>query len=404
MRVVTLALGLVFAAAPVLEAQRTALARAPSRPALAPDADTCDATAYYRYGVAELERHPDRAAAAFYWAQRLAPNTAATYYAHRVALLMRDRRLLRRYLEGDPRALRSAEVQRIDSLLARAFVLDPFFRPDLEEGLVMAYFRDKVRAALHGLGPVTPDADIDEFVRRELGSADPDVRASLALGRGQYELAAVLLARAIRGRLEDPGLRIQRARALYFAGALDSAQAELETALVLARRSDAKTMRYSYESKALWEFELGRLGELQRSDSAAREAYQRALVEDLSFYPAHVRLAYVAVRAADTATAVAELESAIEIKEDDYSARLALGIVLGARHEVEAAARHLRRAVEVEPWVAQPHFVLGDVLALAGERGGAAAEYRRGIALAARNDPAVALARERLAGLEMPGP
>ena len=42
----------------------------PSRPPLPAGADTNDARAYYDFGLSKLEREPDRAADAFYWAVR----------------------------------------------------------------------------------------------------------------------------------------------------------------------------------------------------------------------------------------------------------------------------------------------------------------------------------------------
>ncbi|HSD33410.1 MAG TPA: hypothetical protein VLB49_15955 [Gemmatimonadales bacterium] len=94
-----------------------------------------------------------------------------------------------------------------------------------------------------------------------------------------------------------------------------------------------------------------------------------------------------------------ELESAIQVKGDDFSARLLLGIVQAARHALDSATEHLNRAADIEPWVAYPHFALGGVRLEAGDRDGAVAEYRRFLALAAQNDPDVAVARQRLAEL-----
>jgi tetratricopeptide (TPR) repeat protein len=159
-----------------------------------------------------------------------------------------------------------------------------------------------------------------------------------------------------------------------------------------------------YDSKTMWEYELGRTHEMLGKDSAARDAYQRALVEDLSFYPAHDRLAYLALQARDTATAVTELQRAIEIQGDDFSARLVLGRVQAARRAYGPATEQLRRATEIEPWAAQPHFLLGQVLEGAGDRNGAVAEYQRFLALAARGGHDVDTARRRLAGLSAPAP
>ena len=397
MRALPLSIALLVFAVTPLTAQPSNALPAPQRPALSSDADTCDAFYYYRYGLAQLRWNPGAAVSAFYWAQRLSPGTAVTYYAERIARLMADPTLLDRYVGGDRRTIESAQVQRIDSLQLRALDLDPFFPEQLDEVLIIAYFTNSVRASLRSQGVQVGELDIEYYVGRAVASADMETRAWLAFGRGDYPTAVDLWGHQERHDRKNAHLRVRRAQGLYLMGAYDSARAELDTALAMARRSDAEKMRYVYDSKARWEYELGRIQEMQGNDSAARETYQQALVEDLSFHPAHVRLAYVALRAGDTTTAVTELQRAIEIKGDEYGSRLLLGSVYAARQAADSATEQLRRAIALEPWVAQPHFVLGEVRRAAGDREGAAAEYRRFLVLAARSDASLEIARQRLA-------
>ena len=75
-----------------------------------------------------------------------------------------------------------------------------------------------------------------------------------------------------------------------------------------------------------------------------------------------------------------------------------------ARRVFGPATEALRRATEIEPWVAYPHYVLGNVRRDAGDREGAATEYRRYLALAPQSDPNVGAARQRLAALSAPAP
>ena len=395
---------LLMVAAPPLVAQSKGAARTPRRPDLPRGADTCDANAYYRYGLTILRGDPETAAAAFFWAERLMPGAAVDYYAERIARLIADPNLLRHYVEGDRRSLESGEVRRIDSLQVRALSLDPFFPQLLDQNLILAYYTNLIHDDLRPQGVEVSDLEIELYVRRALDQAGPETRAWLAFGRGNYRLAADIWAGTVRHNRKNVALRARRSQALFLLGEPDSARTELDSALAAARRSDAEKMKFVYDSKVLWEYEVGRIHELQGHDSAAREAYQRALVEDLSFHPAHVRLAYVALRAGDTTTAVTELQRAIQVKDDDFSARLLLGVVLAARRALEPATEQLRRASEIEPWVAHPHFVLGNVRRDAGDRDGAAAEYRRFLALTVQSDPDVDTARQRLAGFSAPAP
>src|SRR5690348_18430900 len=87
--------------------------RAPDRPRLETSADTNDAYAYYNLGLAKLDRDPDKAADAFYWAARLNPGWAEAYYARRVALLLKDPRRPLRYRDGDKGTVRPKQLQQI---------------------------------------------------------------------------------------------------------------------------------------------------------------------------------------------------------------------------------------------------------------------------------------------------
>jgi hypothetical protein len=64
----------------------------------------------------QLDRDPEVAAAAFYWAARLDPTSADAYYGRRCALLLADKWRFQKYIEEDRRTLQSSEVKRIDSL------------------------------------------------------------------------------------------------------------------------------------------------------------------------------------------------------------------------------------------------------------------------------------------------
>ena len=402
MRAFSLTLLCLTAATTVLAGQDRHAPKPPRRPSLPSGSDTCDANAYYRYGVMSIRGDPSSAAAAFYWAERLSPTSAVSYYGERIARIIADPYLLRGYVEENRHVLESAELKRVDSLELRALALDPFFPERLDENLILAYVINEVHDQLRAQGEEVSDLDIETYVRRWLDNADVETRAWLAFGRGNYEEAAGLWAGRVRHDRKDAHLRAWRSRALFLAGELDSARVELDSAIATARRADAEKLRFVYDSKALWEYQIGRIYEMQGRDSSAREAYQRALVEDLSFTPAHVRLAGIALRWRDTTTALTELQRAVETREDEYSARLSLGTLFAVRGAADSATAHLRRAAEIEPWAAQPHLVLGDARRAAGDRDGAAAEYRRFLALAAQADPGGVTARAGLAALSAP--
>src|SRR5690606_10993089 len=128
------------------------------------------------------------------------------------------------------------------------------------------------------------------------------------------------------------------------------------------RGQDEQELVRIYESKALYEHAIGLAEEAQQNLAAAREAYARALQEDLSYFPAHIRLGEVALALGDTTTAIAELALAAEAADDDAGARFHYGRLLAAANRGEEAERELRRAIELEPLFAEPYLVLGQVL------------------------------------------
>jgi len=399
MRRTVLVFALVLASAGTLCAQSRN--RVPPRPRLGEAADTNDAVAYMQFGLDKLRLRPQDAAAAFYWAMRLDPSNPHALYDRRAALLIADESRLRRYVEGDRRYLRSAEVREMDSLYLRASLIAPFFHRSLDDVIITVYVENEVRdwARLHG--SAISDAELSFEVSRYMNSNSPgpETRALMAYGWGRFGESAQHLRTVLGQDRSNDHLRVELARVQFLMGALDSARAQMAAALEHARGRDSVEMRYIYDSKAQWEFMLGWIHESMGADSAAREAYQRAILEDLSFFSAHVRMGLMALRSVDSATAVTELGRAVEARPDDYLARVLAGQVLLARRAYPEAIEHLRRATELEPFAAQGRLLLAQAGEAAGDTTSAAADYERYLALASREDPNVALARRRVAAL-----
>src|SRR5204863_7794917 len=111
----------------------------PRRPRLPAGVDTNNARAYYDYGLAKLDRDPEDAADAFYWAIRINPTLADPYYARRSALLLSDKIRFQKYMEEDRRTLQSDEIKRIDSLYLVALTINPFVYRGLDARLFRTY-------------------------------------------------------------------------------------------------------------------------------------------------------------------------------------------------------------------------------------------------------------------------
>src|SRR5262249_15236834 len=156
---------------------------------------------------------------------------------------------------------------------------------------------------------------------REMDTWGPRFRGDMAYGEGRYDDALRYYALAIKQDKRNGLLHADRGRIFFNTLQLDSALAELTAAIDYMRKRDKKDLVYVYQSKALTEHSIAvvhlRLGHTEQ----AKEAFGRALQEDLSYSPAHLQLAFLALDAKDTATALTELDLVTQLRPDDASAQ-----------------------------------------------------------------------------------
>ncbi|MGH9884197.1 MAG: hypothetical protein ACREBE_01625, partial [bacterium] len=316
------AAALLFLASGISSAQRD---KEPRRPKLAAGADTNDAHAYYDFAVDLLARDPDKAADALYWSSRIEPMWADAYYARRIALILANPRMTVK------------EAKPIDSLLFRALGLNPFLSTRLDRFLIPVQVR-----LLSG----TPVA----------------VRAWFAYNEGLYDEALDLYAKAIKTEKKKTWLYVARARLLFGINRPDSALADLNAAVEEIRREENKDLVVVYQSRAVIEHSLAVVHERLGNAAAAKEAYGRALQEDLSYYPAHLQLSFLALEAHDTTTALSELDLATQLREDDAGAQYLSGFTLVMAGRATDAEPHLKKAIQLDPWYAAPKFIYARLL------------------------------------------
>lgn len=377
-----------------------------SRPRLERGADTNDARAYYDRGVTLFDREPGTAGAAFYWASRLEPGWAEPLYARRLAGLMTNPRVLVGYLEGNRKIRESADVRRLDSLELRALRLNPFFARDLDKPFFLHYVIEWFDQEARRSG--APPLDLSQRMEVEflLESAmrsihvDPGLRAHLAESRQDYAEALGLYRVALRESRDRVGPHRDIAHLFYLTGAYDSALVHLQSALDELRGTESERLVMVYESKELLEHAIGVIAERRGDIAGAREAYGRALQENLSYYPGHVRLGLVSLATGDTAQALQELNLAIEVAPADALVRLNYGALLAQSGRLEDAVVQLRKATELEPYYALPYFVLGRVGEALHRRDQALQDYRAFLARASLGDPRRDEATRRVAELE----
>jgi tetratricopeptide (TPR) repeat protein len=347
----------------------------PPRPKLDANADTNDWETYYDYGVRHLQRFPERAYHAFYWASRLAPWSGDPLYAQWVAFHMRDVPRFGRYLDDDRKVLAAPDVRRADALVRIAFLRNPFVHRALE-------------MALYDALPGSWRSDIM-------------TRAWIAYANQRLDKATELFGRAIAEK-PDKYFRFRHIRAVLFVAhnQLDSAIAELRAVLDQTRRLDEKDLVHVYESKAFYEYAIGRIYAARGARTAAREAFERALTEDLAYAPAHVGLATLAESAGDKAAALASYAQAVDITPLDGVYRYQYAVALLKAQRLAEGLEQINRAIALEPDYADAYVFKASAQEQLGQPDSARVAYRMYLHRAARNAQNHSLATRRLAALD----
>jgi len=347
---------------------------APRRPRLPPSADTNAASAYENWGIGKIGRYPDSAAAAFYWASRLDPWRASPYYERGVALVLTHAEKPEYagsfYPWAITRQLSIEEISFVDSLNQLALLRDPFLERPLDRYLSGA-----------------PGPRMLSRLR------DPAQRGYVHFALGAYDSAVANLGKALAKQPEFSGLRMLRAISFYYLERFDSTAAELQALLTSLTERDEKRMVRVYHSKAMLHYAMG-IALVQTGDSTAREHFEQALVEDLSFYMARVRLAGLSLARGDTAAAIDFLAQAVELKDDDPALHYFYGVLQRTRDRTLATAA-FERSIALDPVYAPPYMQLGLMADVRGDTATAIKAYDRFIALSARDEPQIPMAQAR---------
>ena len=378
--------------------QRARVHDTPARPALWAGADTNSAAAYYGHGVQKLSSAPDEAAAAFYWASRLNPGWADPLYGRRVALLMSDPRRLVNYMDGSRQTLRNPEIQAIDSLQLRALALDPFVLQKFDRQMILRYLETVYAQYFNSVGET--DRTLASFeAQQALNHASPFFRAWMAYSEGRFPAALEEYEKELRRARRKARLRADVARINFLSGNHARAVEQFTLAIDELRKEEDRDLVFVYESKAILEYSLASIHRRAGNADAAREALGRALQEDLAFAPAHIALSELALAAGDTATALAEMALAADVRPEPATLYSHAVLLLRASQPLEAAAA-LKRAVEMEPYFAAPYFLLAGLYDHSDMDDQALEHFRLFLARASRDDPYRARAAARAAELE----
>jgi tetratricopeptide (TPR) repeat protein len=354
-------------------AHANAVAAQDRAPGLPRDKDPNDWEAYYDEGMKWIPGNIPAASDFFTWASRIRPDRAEPLYARYVAYWASDLEKFSKYLRGEAATLRDPAVQRAEAMRERALRRNPF----VHQGPIVAVY-DMLPGRFRDDGPT---------------------RAWIALGRAELPRAIDIMARLIERNPQQHGwMRFVRASALVNSGLPDSALSDITALLAQLRAADSTEIGY-YASKEMLEYAAGLLHLSGRRRSAARAAFERAVVENAGFAPAHAMLGEMAMSVRDTASAVLAYGLAAETDSSDVEYALGYGKALRQAKRPGDAVLQFRRAISLEPLYAAPYVQLGLSLEEVGDATAAAEAYRKFLDRAARTDPERGRAQRRLEAL-----
>lgn len=350
-------------------------AQEPAPPPLPRGADVNDWEPYYDLGVEVMKRDPDLAQAAFYWAARRDPTRAEPPFGEWVAFwLGQGGRRFNAYVRNDPKTMRDPSVAHADSLRTLAMERNPFVHQGLFL-LILDAMPGRFREDMETTGWIAyANANLPAAVRQW----------GMALERSPDRLRY---------------LHLHRAAAFVSMRGYDSAAVELDQYLRKLQQRDAREAQTLYVPKTMLEYAQGLLLDFRMRPQLADEAFARALMEDISFAPAHRMLGLRALNRGRLTEAVRELSLALELNPGDVVTRLAMGDALLRQGKAPEAVDEYRRASEAEPYYAEAAYKLGDALERAGQREAAVAAYTRALQVAARSWTNRGRAESRLAAL-----
>jgi hypothetical protein len=400
-------------------------AAVPARPKLDAGADTNSAQANYEYGKRRIYDSPVESLRAFYWASRIDPASGDAMYALWTAKLiaMRDADITSYFNYSGSK--RTPGQLALDSLISRSYAANPFLFSSTDGALM----RRRIEAKIYLEFPKMPIGQQEQIVAGKMRAAE--YRPEIAYSEGRFQAALKSYAFELAGMSDTNWMRqkekakwkpnakekafiqmikmqsqyfqadlhAKRARIFFHLHELDSASSEMTAAISILQAQDSSALQLLYLSKAMFDQSLGMIYEHDRRPDLAREAYGRALQEDLSYYAAHYRLAGLDLEHGDTTAALVEMDLAVQLAPGDPALRYRYAeMLVSARRDAEAA-QQLIRAIALDPYYGSPHLMLAMMSDVESYTDDAIAEYKAYIALAARSDPQLPRVKARLAKL-----
>jgi tetratricopeptide (TPR) repeat protein len=393
----------------------------PARPKLDPIADTNSAQANYAYGMKMVYENPVEAVRGFYWASKIDPTSAEAMYALRTAKLiaMSDSDLASYF--GFGHGKRTPAQLALDSLIYRAYAMNPFLYSSVDGALMRRSIEAETKTMFPQITPSLLAQTVAQRMRQVTGQpwmaydegrfqdaldayaselrSLADMRDTIQKKKLNAREKALAEMRRVRRAIAEVEIHAQRARIFYQIHEFDSAGTEMTAAVALLQAQDTGSSVLVYQSKAMFDQSLGMIYEHDKRFDLARESYERALTEDLSYYAAHSHLAQLQLRIGDTTAAITEMDLAVQLQPNDAALRYNYAVLLVQAKRDADAVQQLMKSIAADPVYAAPRLLLAQISDVEEYTEEAVKGYQEFVALALRNDPRLPRVNMRLAKL-----
>jgi len=342
-------------------------------PQLGPNRDANDWEAWFDAGAEVIRTRPAQALAAFEHASRLDPSRAEPIFARYVAFwLTEPYENWIAWSEGNEQQWRRREVLVADSLYSLSLQRNPFVHRGLEIVLV-----DRLPGS---------------WGRRV------ETRAWIAYSAGRFEESVRLYTQYVD---RDPEgtlwARWRLAGSRVGAGDLAGATGDIEFMIATLAKDEnrARELRF-YRSKEMLHYMVGLLKMQQRDLGAARTAFGEAIVENAGFALGHASLGLIERAERKLPEAVTLYAQAVEIAPNDGVLRTQYAQILLDAGRYDPAVAEARRAIELEPLWAAPHYIVGRARERQGRQAESQAAYSEYVRRATLADPQARTLRQRM--------
>ncbi len=300
-------------------------------------ADPNDVVACYNVGLAHLsKKHYDEALGYFKQCIIKSPEFSLAHFAIYCTEYRMDKKLYDASVAEEPDSTMQARIDSVQQHLTTAFLYDPFF--DWKVATVLLEARG---STIDPLMKVLYELLYDGFE---------------AFFLGHYQKAVEKLSYSIENLPSFHQARYFRGLAYAQTKEYDAAIIDFNTLIDSVDSYNKKKILPVYLKTTDLYYLLGHAHFQNNEPEKARTAFQNILMQDMSYYMAHVQLARIYQSKKDYGNAIRELDAAIFTKPNDPLLYYNKGVYFSSIGKFEPSIAEYNQAIKFNPYDYKAHY------------------------------------------------